>query len=132
MTRITAHEPTFYQDVGELQKIKANPDQRAALETVANQFEVNFLQSVLKHMRAASDALQDDEDKLIRGNELYRDMYDSQLSMSLVKRGGFGIAEQMVRQLDTGLKNSTQVVAPNEEPVAALQQPLTHPVRNES
>ena len=110
MTRITS-EPGFYQDLNELQQIKSNPDQRAALDAVAGQFEVSFLQTVLKHMRSASDALQDEDDKLIKGQDLYRDMYDSQLAMSLVKRGGIGLKEQMVSQLAPTLKNADQAVA---------------------
>ncbi|MGL5813077.1 rod-binding protein [Aeromonas sp.] len=123
MTRITS-EPGFYQDLNELQQIKGNPDQRAALEAAAGQFEVSFLQTVLKHMRSASDAMQDEDDKLIKGQELYRDMYDSQLAMSLVKRGGLGLKEQMVNQLAPTLKNAEPVVASESQTLAAFSQPL--------
>ena len=123
MTRITS-EPGFYQDLNELQQIKSNPDQRAALDAVAGQFEVSFLQTVLKHMRSASDALQDEDDKLIKGQDLYRDMYDSQLAMSLVKRGGIGLKERMVSQLAPTLKNADQAVASESQTLAAFSQPL--------
>ena len=123
MTRITS-EPGFYQDLNELQQIKSNPDQRAALEAAAGQFEVSFLQTVLKHMRSASDAMQDEEDRLIKGESLYRDMYDSQLAMSLVKRGGMGLKEQMVNQLAPTLKNAEPVVASDSQTLAAFSQPL--------
>ncbi|MGL5949297.1 MAG: rod-binding protein [Aeromonas sp.] len=129
MTRITTmQEPSFYQDLNELQKIKSNPDQRAGLEAAAGQFEVNFLQTVLKHMRSASDALVGDEDKLIKENGLYRDMYDSQLAMSLAKRGGIGLRDQMVQQLAPTLKNSAGAVASNphntQHSLVAFSQPL--------
>lgn len=123
MTRITS-EPGFYQDLNELQQIKSNPDQRAALEAAAGQFEVSFLQTVLKHMRSASDALQDEEDKLIKGESLYRDMYDSQLAMSMVKRGGLRLKEHMVSQLGGALKNVEPVVASDSQTLAAFSQPL--------
>ncbi|MGS3141294.1 rod-binding protein [Aeromonas sanarellii] len=123
MTRITS-EPGFYQDLNELQQIKSNPDQRAALEAAAGQFEVSFLQTVLKHMRSASDALQDDEERIIKGESLYRDMYDNQLAMSLVKRGGMGLKEQMVNQLAPTLKNAEPVVASEPQTLAAFSQPL--------
>ena len=123
MTRITS-EPGFYQDLNELQQIKSNPDQRAALEAAAGQFEVSFLQTVLEHMRSASDAMQDEEDRLIKGESLYRDMYDSQLAMSLVKRGGMGLKEQMVNQLAPTLKNAEPVVASDSQTLAAFSQPL--------
>lgn len=123
MTRITS-EPGFYQDLNELQQIKSNPDQRAALDAAAGQFEVSFLQTVLKHMRSASDAMQDEDDKIIKGEELYRDMYDSQLAMNLVKRGGMGLKEQMVNQLTPTLKNAEPVVASEPQTLAAFSQPL--------
>jgi flagellar protein FlgJ len=127
MNRIYSLEPGFYQDLGELQKIKSNPDQRVALESASRQFEVTFLQTVLRHMRAATDALQDEEDKLIKGNELYQDMYDSQLAMNLSQHGGFGLADEMTKQLAPELKNSSVVVAPSQENLAAFRQPLrTH------
>ena len=123
MTRITS-EPGFYQDLNELQQIKSNPDQRAALEAAAGQFEVSFLQTVLKHMRSASDAMQDDDDKLIKGEALYRDMYDSQLAMSMVKKGGVGLKEQMVTQLEPTLKNESPTVAVAQEMPDSFRQSL--------
>lgn len=123
MTRISS-DPGFYQDLNELQQIKSNPDQRAALDAAAGQFEVSFLQTVLKHMRSATDALQDEDDKIIKGQSLYRDMYDSQLAMSMVKRGGIGLREQMVNQLAPSLKNPAGVVASEQQTLAAFSQPL--------
>lgn len=123
MTRISS-DPGFYQDLNELQQIKNNPDQRAALDAAAGQFEVSFLQTVLKHMRSATDALQDEDEKIIKGQSLYRDMYDSQLAMSMVKRGGIGLREQMVNQLAPSLKNPDGVVASEQQTLAAFSQPL--------
>ncbi|MFM5847190.1 rod-binding protein [Aeromonas veronii] len=123
MTRVSS-DPGFYQDLNELQQIKSNPDQRAALDAAAGQFEVSFLQTVLKHMRSATDALQDEDDKIIKGQSLYRDMYDSQLAMSMVKRGGIGLREQMVNQLAPSLKNPDGVVASEQQTLAAFSQPL--------
>ncbi|AXV21638.1 peptidoglycan hydrolase [Aeromonas veronii] len=123
MTRISS-DPGFYQDLNELQQIKSNPDQRAALDAAAGQFEVSFLQTVLKHMRSATDALQDEDDKIIKGQSLYRDMYDSQLAMSMVKRGGIGLREQMVNQLAPSLKNPDGMVASEQQTLAAFSQPL--------
>ncbi|WP_421201433.1 rod-binding protein [Aeromonas enteropelogenes] len=123
MTRITP-EPEFYQDLNALQQIRSNPDQRAALDAAAGQFEVSFLQTVLKHMRSASDALQDGDDKLIKGEGLYRDMYDSQLAMSLARRGGMGLKEQMVSQLAPTLKNADPMVALEPQAMTAFRQPL--------
>lgn len=118
-------DPSFYQDMQGLQAIKRNPDQRAALETAASQFEVEFLQTVLKHMRAASDALQEEEGLFNSQQQgFYRDMYDSQLAMSMVKKGGMGLKEQMVEQLAPTLKNSAPSVVVADNTQEAFRQSL--------
>ncbi len=108
-------DPSFYQDFNGLASIKANGNQKSGLELAAGQFEVEFLQSVLKHMRAASDALQEgDEDSIAHSDQqgFYRDLYDSQLAMSMVKKGGIGLKEQIVSQMSPHLlKNSVNEVA---------------------
>ncbi|MFC3913454.1 rod-binding protein [Pseudaeromonas sharmana] len=106
---IGASEPAFYDDFSGLQAIKRQPD---GLEAAASQFEVQFLQTVLKHMRAASDALQDEESLFSSQQQgFYRDLYDSQLAMSMVHKGGLGLKEQIVAQVAPTLKNSDNSVA---------------------
>ena len=107
---VGANEPAFYDDFTGLQAIKRQPD---GLEAAASQFEVQFLQTVLKHMRAASDALQDEESLFSSQQQgFYRDLYDSQLAMSMVKKGGIGLKEQIVSQMSPHLlKNSVNEVA---------------------
>lgn len=123
---VSGIDPSFYDDFNGLQAIKSNPDQRAALETAAGQFEVEFLQTVLKHMRAASEALQTDEENPFasKQQEFYRDMYDSQLAMSMVKQGGIGLKEQMVTQLEPTLKNESPTVAVPQEMPDSFRQSL--------
>ena len=106
---IGANEPAFYDDFTGLQAIKRQPD---GLEAAASQFEVQFLQTVLKYMRAASDALQDEESLFSSQQQgFYRDLYDSQLAMSMVHKGGLGLKEQIVAQVAPTLKNSDSLVA---------------------
>lgn len=106
---VGANEPAFYDDFTGLQAIKRQPD---GLEAAASQFEVQFLQTVLKHMRAASDALQDEESLFSSQQQgFYRDLYDSQLAMSMVHKGGLGLKEQIVTQMAPTLKNSDNSVA---------------------
>lgn len=121
--------PSFYQDLSGLNSLKSNPDQRGALEGAAGQFEVQFLQMVLKNMRAASDALAEGNDLVSSEQQhFYRDMYDSQLAMSLSKRGGMGLKEAMVKQLEptlppSPLKNGSDPVAFSSV-AESFQQPL--------
>ncbi len=88
-----------YTDIQGLTELKAaaRKDERAALETVAKQFESIFLQMMLKSMRDASPG-----GGLLDGQqgEFYRDMYDKQLAVDLGERGGIGLAEMMIRQLE--------------------------------
>ncbi|GHA58998.1 rod-binding protein [Photobacterium aphoticum] len=106
----------LYNDMGSLQAIKANPDADNALAQAAEQFEAVFLQTVLKHMRQASEALQsDDEDNPFnsRQQQFYRSMYDSQLAMEMSRQKSLGIADMLVNQLGQheAFKPQSQLVA---------------------
>lgn len=87
-----------YHDLGGLAELRglAHGDQRAALEQAAKQFEGLFLQMMLKEMRSASFG-----DPLFDSNEgdMYRDMLDKQLSVSLSQDGQLGLAGLIVKQL---------------------------------
>ncbi|MCW8330690.1 rod-binding protein [Photobacterium sp. SDRW27] len=120
--------PAMYNDLTSLQNIKANGDKTEALKQAAGQFEAVFLQSVLKHMRQASDALNDEEDSLFnsRQQKFYRSMHDSQIAMEMSQQQSLGIADMLVRQLGQheAFKPQHQVVAVNQQelknaPVAA-------------
>lgn len=86
-----------YTDFQGLTALKAEAREQSpeALKAVAKQFEALFLQMMLKSMRAASEG-----DPLFDGEhaELYRDMYDKQLSLDMAERG-IGLADVLVRQL---------------------------------
>lgn len=91
----------LFNDTHTLQNIKANPDKEAALQTASQQFEALFLQTVLKHMRQASDALREEEDGLFNSRQqtFYRDMLDGQLAVELSRQQSLGIADMLTRQL---------------------------------
>ena len=118
----------MYNDLTNLQNIKANGDKGEALKQAAGQFEAVFLQSVLKHMRQASDALNDEEGALFnsRQQKFYRSMHDSQIAMEMSQQQSLGIADMLVRQLGQheAFKSQPQLVAINHQeaknsPVAA-------------
>ena len=66
------------------------------LKQVASQFEALFMHMMLKSMREASfgDDLFGSEQ-----SNFYRDMYDQQLSITLARKHGLGLADVLVRQL---------------------------------
>jgi len=83
----------------------AQSDAKAALPTVAKQFESIFTQMMLKSMRDASsgDGLMDSD----AGNQ-WRDMFDQQLSVQLSQGGnGIGIAQMLIKQLGGALGGSS-------------------------
>lgn len=92
----------MYTDLNSLQHIKQmgrgdNADKQQALEEVAKQFESVFLNMMMKSMREANEAFQDES---MRSNEMdfYQQMFDQQLTLTLSK-GGVGLADALVRQL---------------------------------
>ena len=91
----------IYTDFSGLNALKsqAQTDKKAALEEVARQFESLFLSEMLKSMRKAGDVLS--EGNYLKSNqaELYRDMFDQQMSLTMAGGQGVGLAEALVRQL---------------------------------
>ncbi|MGH8549223.1 MAG: flagellar assembly peptidoglycan hydrolase FlgJ [Methylococcales bacterium] len=87
-----------YTDFSHFSALKAKARDHApeALENVARQFESVFMQMVLKSMREASlgDSIFDSDQ-----SDLYRDLYDKQLSIQLNRESGLGFAELITQQL---------------------------------
>ncbi len=73
---------------------RENPD--SALRQVAEQFEAIFMQMMLKSMRDASmgNSLFDSDQ-----SQMYQEMFDNQLSLSLSKDNSNGLADILVKQL---------------------------------
>jgi flagellar protein FlgJ len=118
----TANVYTDFNGLAELRR-QAQTDQSSALRQVAEQFEALFMQMMMKSMRDA---------KLADGglfdspqSEQYRDMLDSQLSVSLSEGRGMGLADVIVRQLGGGesLRPTSEVrgrTLPSTSPPARL------------
>lgn len=97
-----------YTDVRGLQNLKTEDNQDAALQKIAQQFESMFLHEMLKSMRKANEAFE--EDSLMNGGDtgFYRDMYDQQLSLSLAQKGT-GLADSIYRQLQSQYASKSPV-----------------------
>ncbi|MET4026913.1 flagellar protein FlgJ [Marinobacter sp. MBR-99] len=91
----------IYTDFSGLNALKAQArsDKQAALEQVARQFESLFLAEMLKSMRKAGEAFAEGNYLNSNESEFYRDMFDSQVSLSMSGGSGTGLAEALVRQL---------------------------------
>ena len=120
--------PPVYTDFSGLTQLRAQArqDPDNSLREVARQFESIYVQMMLKSMRDASfgDPLFDST-----GSEMYRDMFDNQMSQQLTHGKGLGLAEMLVQQLrrqqpDSAVDNPRQTFA---APATAPSQPLTSP-----
>jgi len=105
----------IYSDISGLNdlKVQARADQQSAIKDVAKQFESLFMNMMLKSMRDASmgDPIFDNNQSL-----MYRDMFDRQLSLSMSKGQGMGLAEVLERQLTHQIPGASgkQPVADNQ------------------
>ncbi|WP_064601644.1 rod-binding protein [Photobacterium sp. J15] len=119
--KVNDHEThaAMYNDLTSLQNIKANGDKMEALEQAAGQFEAVFLQTVLKNMRQASDAMHDEEDSVFnsRQQKFYRSMHDSQIAVEMSQQQSLGIADMLVKQL-----GQHEAFKPKQQMVAMVQQ----------
>lgn len=99
-------------DAGDL--IKANGE-HGALKLVSQQFEAQFLQTVLKQMRSASDVMADKDNPLSSQNDgMYRDWHDAELAGRLSQMQSTGLASVMTKQLSSALKSAPDAVASNQ------------------
>ncbi len=94
--------PDVYTDLQGLSRLRSltRRDSAKALNMVSQQFEALFLQMMLKSVRESSVG-----DSLFASDQLdfYREMHDNQLAVELARKGGVGIAEMLVEQLEKSL-----------------------------
>jgi flagellar protein FlgJ len=86
---------TDFQGLAQLRG-KAAVDAPAALKEAGKQFEALFIQMMLKSMRQATPG-----DPLFGNKEgdLYRDLFDKQISQNMASKGSLGLADIIVKQL---------------------------------
>lgn len=90
-----------YTDLGGVQNLKAlaKRDKNAALQEIAHQFESVMVQMMMKSMRQANAVFSEGDPLNSNESQMYRDMFDNQLSVSLTQGRGMGIAAALLRQL---------------------------------
>lgn len=122
MRDISLQQAQVYTDFEGLNALKtqARTDKKGALWEVARQFEGLFLQEMVKSMRKAGDVFAEGNYLNSKQSEFYREMFDNQLSLTLSRKQGTGLAEALVRQL------SRQIPGMDEEgnPMAAHKSSL--------
>lgn len=76
-------------------------DKKSKLFEQCREFESIFVKMMLKEMRNSVDK----QDSLLSGGwaeDIYSDMLDDEYSKSLAKNAGFGLADQLYKQLARG------------------------------
>lgn len=114
-----AAEPLLPGDVGQQSKPHS-------LAQAAEQFENQFLRSLLKEMRQANSVLTEGNPLTSKQQSLWRDFYDDQLSAGLASSHQVGLAEMIVKQLSPAMASggsenhaagrSDQLSPPDHEP----------------
>lgn len=104
-SKLTASAAWDAQSLNEL-KAKAGQDPQANLRPVARQVEGMFVQMMLKSMREALP-----KDGLFSSDQtrLYTSMYDQQIAQQMTAGKGLGLAEEMVKQMQTQKEPSAAV-----------------------
>ncbi|WP_031572044.1 glucosaminidase domain-containing protein [Rheinheimera texasensis] len=131
-----------YHDLSSLNELRAlaSKDKVAAVRQAAQQFESVFMGMLMSSMRKANQTFEEDNPLNSQATGFYRDMYDSQLTAELSKKGTLGLADLMVQQLAPEAaksKAASQVSAPNRFtvqtekalPLAKESQALALPVK---
>lgn len=123
MQDISLQKAQVYTDFGGLNKLKtqARTDKNAALLEVAKQFEGLFLSEMVKSMRKAGDVFAEGNYLNSQQSEFYREMFDSQLSLTLSQKQGTGLSEALVRQLSRqipGMDEKGELMAAHKKTLA--------------
>jgi len=74
-------------------------DKASGIDEVAKKFESMFVHMMLKAMRDANKAFEEDNPLNTFESGFRRDMYDQQLSVSLTQGRGIGLADSLARQI---------------------------------
>lgn len=107
-----AHTYTDFSGLNAL-KSEALHDKEAALEAVSKQFESMFISMVMKSMREANKAFSEGNFLHSNETEFYQEMFDSQLSLTLSKGRGLGVADAMMRQMSKQIDGISQTESSN-------------------
>ncbi|MDF1642782.1 MAG: flagellar assembly peptidoglycan hydrolase FlgJ [Pseudomonadales bacterium] len=116
----TVDSYTDFSGLGDLKR-KGKEGDKDAIREVARQFESLFVHQLLKSMRQANEIFS--EGSFLSSNETksYEQMFDNQLSLSMTKGRGIGLADSIVRQLSSAGQGDEQSKA---EQLKEIDMPL--------
>lgn len=90
-----------YSDFSGLNALKtqSHQDKAAALDQVAKQFEGLLLSQMLTAMRKANSVFTEDDMLNSHAGDMYQDMFDKQITLTMSAQRGIGLADVIKRQL---------------------------------
>ena len=99
-----------YTDLSGLDRLKTKgkEGEDGSVREVARQLESLFLNQLLKSMRKATEGFSEGSFLSSNQTKMYDQMLDSQLSVSLTKGAGIGLADTIVKQLSAGQGSSVE------------------------
>ncbi|WP_020409496.1 flagellar assembly peptidoglycan hydrolase FlgJ [Hahella ganghwensis] len=99
-TTTSIDQAHVYTDLAALQKLKGPGIERhQAIEGVARQFESMMVNLMMKSMRQANSVFAEGNMFHEPASELYQEMLDHQLSLTMTRQKGIGLADMLVKQL---------------------------------
>jgi murein DD-endopeptidase MepM/ murein hydrolase activator NlpD len=96
------------------------PQTKDTLKSATEEFEGMFISYLLKVMRSTVDSESDGE--LSMGKDLYADMFDNEIALTIARTRGLGIGEMMFRQLQE--KGETAAESPVDQRISAMSMPV--------
>jgi Rod binding domain-containing protein len=116
-----------YLDFNALAQLKGDAarDPSKAVRKTAEQFEAYFIQQMMKTMRESIEK----SDLVEGGNiDMYQDLMDKEVSLSMAKRGGMGLADMLERQMNQAQIQSTQDALRSRQPADTSVTPTGLPL----
>jgi Rod binding domain-containing protein len=116
-----------YLDFNALAQLKGDAarDPSKAVRKTAEQFEAYFIQQMMKTMRESIEK----SDLIEGGNiDMYQDLMDKEVSLSMAKRGGMGLADMLERQMNQAQIQSTQDALRSRQPADTSVMPTALPL----
>lgn len=125
MSSLPSNVNDAYTDLTSLQSINTlgRKDKGKALEEVAKQFESMMVRMMMKSMRDANALFAKDNFLSSPQLDMYQQMYDDQMALTLSKGKGLGLRESMIRQLQKNFGEETTEAAPQN--FSTLQRTMT-------
>lgn len=93
-------QASVYTDLNAVRKLRgSNVDRDQAIRETARQFTSQMTHMMLKSMRTANAVFEEGNPLHSHGEQVFRDLFDHQLSLSMTSHRSNGLAEMLARQL---------------------------------